>query len=72
MTASLADRTVEPVLTGTFGHSAGESFEWFNRPSWHADALCQEHPGLSWFEIGRSDVPRPRLSVPDALSRMSV
>ena len=20
-----------------------------NRPAWHADALCKEYPGLSWF-----------------------
>ena len=20
-----------------------------NRPAWHADALCREHPGVSWF-----------------------
>jgi WhiB family redox-sensing transcriptional regulator len=56
MTPGLDDRSVEPVLAGTFGHSVGESFEWFNRPNWHADALCQEYSGLSWFENGRSDV----------------
>jgi WhiB family redox-sensing transcriptional regulator len=53
---SLEGRPIEPVLTETFPHSVGECFEWFDRPSWHLDALCQEYPGLSWFETGRSDV----------------
>jgi hypothetical protein len=29
-----------------------------NRPPWHADALCKEHPELSWFPSQRSKPAR--------------
>jgi WhiB family redox-sensing transcriptional regulator len=56
MMAGQEDQATEPVLTGAFGHSAGEAFELFKRPSWQADALCHEYPELSWFESGRGEV----------------
>jgi WhiB family transcriptional regulator, redox-sensing transcriptional regulator len=42
--------TDEPIPTGAFRHSVLECFHLLDRPDWHADALCQEHPQLSWFE----------------------
>jgi WhiB family transcriptional regulator, redox-sensing transcriptional regulator len=56
MTISYEDGPVEPIPTGTFGHSVAEAFELLTRPSWQADALCHEYPSLSWFETGRSEV----------------
>ena len=56
MRTGYADPALESVLTGTFEHSPGESFGLPYRPSWQADALCHEYPGLSWFETGRAEV----------------
>lgn len=40
----LLDRSVGPAVS-----PASEVFELLRRPAWHADALCKEHPEVSWF-----------------------
>jgi WhiB family redox-sensing transcriptional regulator len=45
---------VEALMTG----ATVDLLEIQPRPEWHADALCREHPEISWFpEHGESTTP---------------
>ncbi|MGH9177409.1 MAG: WhiB family transcriptional regulator [Acidimicrobiales bacterium] len=33
------------------------------RPAWHADALCKEYPGVSWFPEGKGSSPGPAKAI---------
>ena len=41
---------LEAIPTGEIRHSVAECFDLLEPPAWHADALCNEYPHISWFE----------------------